>query len=463
MHELDAPSEPPDCRVLMIAYAFPPVGGSGVQRSAKFAKYLPKFGWMPTVWAADQPEGFPADDSLAADLPSELRVLRMSAGNGLQTVRRVLHDFSSARPPLRPRGLTTRLAAAIDWRLHAWQTRTGFPDECAAWARRASSPLEIAGHERFDALYSTYSPASNHLLALELKRRTGLPWVADFRDLWTDDFRYREPFSRRREEHRRLEQEFLQSADAVIGVTPRQTEILASRLPRDHAKFHTITNGFDPDDFRGRNPRRPADRRFVLAYVGRFDLVRTSGVLGEALRAFADRLGKNRAQFVLRLAGHVNATARAMLDATGIACEYLDYLPHNDAIRCMRTADALLLTSPFDGNGDTIICAKLFEYLAAHRPILQVGPEGGECDRIVRECNAGVSVGLQADEILAGLTRLFDAWAADRPLPGCPPEAAKPYSRVRLTADLAGVLDGVTARRNAKNALQVAGEVVCVS
>ena len=92
--------------------------------------------------------------------------------------------------------------------------------------------MRIVEGGEVELLYSTYSPASNHLLALELKRRTGLPWVADFRDLWTDDYRYREPSAKRRAAHRRLEQEILDSADVVVGVTPTQTEILIKGIDK---------------------------------------------------------------------------------------------------------------------------------------------------------------------------------------------------------------------------------------
>ncbi len=117
----------------------------------------------------------------------------------MQAYRRSLRGFVDAGDGARLRAAASQVARAIDWRLLSWLASAPFPDDCAAWARRSVRPLMLMVEgDGIELLYSTYSPASNHLLALGLKRRTGLPWVADFRDLWTDDYRYREPLAKRR-------------------------------------------------------------------------------------------------------------------------------------------------------------------------------------------------------------------------------------------------------------------------
>ncbi len=438
----------PHRRVLMIAYAFPPTGGPGVQRSAKFAKYLPQFGWLPTVWTVDDAVGLPRDESLCEDIPAEVAVCGRSPGSGILAMRRTLRGFVNPRAG---EGLTTaasRFVKAIDWRLESWVAATAFPDDCIAWAKRSVRPLlHRLGNEPIEAIYSTYSPASNHWLGLELKRRTNLPWAADFRDLWTDDCRYREPSAQRRAAHRRLEQQILETADVVIGVTPRQTAILAERVTTQRKKFITITNGFDPADFDGLPQEAPTRRgEFVLSYVGRFDLSQTSEAWFAALRRFVAELGEQASQFLFRIVGSVNRTAQARLVATGARCEFAGYVPHREAITAMCDADALLLNAPTGPNGDSVIRAKVFEYLASRRPILCVGPRGGECERIVRSCAAGVTAGFEEDAILRGLHRLFDAWRADSPLSGAAPERIAEYSRIELSRRLAGVLDGLPMR-----------------
>lgn len=458
-------------KVLMICHAFPSTGGSGVQRSAKFAKYLPEFGWLPIVWTADALDGLPSDPTLSIDLPREVVIHAHRAGGGVQAYRRSLRGFVDAGDGARLRAAASQVARAIDWRLQSWLASAPFPDDCAAWARRSVRPLmRMVEDDGIELLYSTYSPASNHLLALGLKRRTGLPWVADFRDLWTDDYRYREPSARRRAAHRQLEQEILESADVVVGVTPTQTEILAAHvlstetlthnpltIPSppargrgDTSKFVTITNGFDPADFAD-----PIDSTggkhedFVLAYVGRLDAQRTDAVLWDGLRAFADGLGGDRERVLFHLVGHVNAVARERISSTGLRCEFHGYVPHAEAIRTMRGADALLLIAPTGLNCETVIAAKVFEYLAALRPIVLVGPRGGECARIVRSCRAGLVAPFESGPIEAALSRVFEAWKIGRPLRGCNPSRLGVYSRVELTRSLAAVFDRLIEERDA--------------
>lgn len=451
---------PGDRKVLMIAYAFPPTGGSGVQRSAKFAKYLPSFGWLPTVWTVDDADGLPRDETLCHDLPPEVTVCSNTTGGGVRALRRSLRGFANARIGEGLTGVASRFAKAVDWRLENWVTSTCFPDDCIGWARRSLGTLRSRlATEDFDLLYSTYSPASNHWVALELKRSTGLPWVADFRDLWTQDCRYRPGSPAQQAAHVRLEQEILESADAVIGVTPRQTEILASRLPDQYRKFHTITNGFDPDDFTHVTPcKKRRGERFVLAYVGRFDLSQTPDSWFAALHSFSEKIAPHREQFVFHIAGHVNKTAQVKLQATGIQCEIQGYLPHREAITAMCDADALLLCSPMGQNGDTIIPAKLFEYMATGRPIVTVGPAGSICERMVSEAQAGVSADFEERSIVAALSAVFDSWLRGSPMQGARADRITGFSRVALTCKLADVfrhVSGTKARR--REVLSVCG------
>ena len=410
-----------------------------MQRSLKFAKYLPHFGWQPTVWAAKRMAGLPVDPSLLADLPGDVTVYRCPGGSGPHVMRRSHHPHSGGR------GVASRLARAIEWRLAGWIARAPVPDDCISWAKASVDPVfRLIRKEGIDALYSTFSPASNHLLAMSLKQTTHLPWLADFRDLWTDDYRYNERSPTRRAAHHALQQAILETADAVVGVTARQTEILASHLPGGRQKFVTITNGFDPADFAfAEKERARSDERFVLAHVGRFDHWRGGDAWFAGLQCFIAGLGLDRERFVLRIVGHADRAMRCRLGATGAACAFTEYVSHGEAIREMRSADALLLSVPWGPNADSVIPAKLFEYLAAGRPILVVGPPGGECEKIVTACRAGPAVGFDQQAIAAALARLYTAWAAGRPLPGCSDADVAPHSRIEQTHRLAGILDGL--------------------
>jgi len=449
------PSEPFHRRkrrkALVIAYAFPPTGGSGVQRPAKFVKYLPDFGWEPVVWTVDSAEGFPRDPTLGDDLPPNTPIYFGRGGGGIRAVRRTLRGWIDPAQSQR-RGLqsaASRLAMGLDWRLENWMAARSFPDDCAGWARRSLRPLmDVVAGEEIDIIFSTFSPASSHLLAMEIKRRTRLPWVSDFRDLWTDDCRYHEPSAHRRAAHRRLEQEILETADVVVGVTPRQTEILSDHVPDRRAKFVTITNGFDPDDFEVASRRSlRSDDRFTLTYVGRFDLTRTRVELFDALKSFADSLGTDCRRFRFLIVGPANRKIREHVAETGVEAEFVEFVPHAEAVRHMIDADALLLTSPDGPRAESVIRAKVFEYLAASRPILSVGPTDGEAQRIVASCDAGLCVPFDSSEIRTALRCLFDSWRSGKPRTGCRSARLAPYSRIELTKKLAEQFDQLIGSR----------------
>jgi glycosyltransferase involved in cell wall biosynthesis len=430
----------------MVAAAFPPTGGPGVQRPAKFAKYLPRLGWRPIVWTLDRIDDLPSDPTLLDDLPIGVTVHRWGDDSGIRTMRRALRRHCEGR------GVASRFARAIDWRLCTWSARTLLPDDCVCWAKTSVGPLlRLIERDGVDAIYSTYSPASNHLLGLTLKRETNLPWLADFRDLWTDDYQYHEPSKRRRRAHRRLEQEIVEAADVVVGVTDRQTEILARRVPHARHKFVTITNGFDEDDFldgadhhaRIDPVRRDRGSGFVLTYVGRFDRWRTSEALLAGLERFVSTVGTRRDRFTFRVVGHANADVRRRLDTTGVRCVFTGYVSHREAIEEMRSADALLLNIPDGLNADSVITGKVFEYLAAQRPILVVGPQGSAGEALVRENEAGLTVSFDAGAVAQALEHLFSAWKAGMPLVGCTRARAEPFSRTKLTRKLATILDSL--------------------
>ncbi len=467
-------------RLLMIAAGFPPTGGSGVQRTAKFAKYLPECGWLPIVWTVDRIDGLPQDPTLLSDLGPDVTVCRWNRGRRARLLQRPASRFHRSVCATKIGNmLVPRVVAAVDWRLNAWLASRPFPDEFEGWARASVSPLlRLINDQGIDAIYSTYSPASNHLLALTLKQQTSLPWAADFRDLWTEDFRYKEPSRSRRDADQRLEQQILEQADIVIGVTPSQTRILAKRVPDQCGKFRTITNGYDPDDFdrvgrptanseeslvkseereenvetSKRQNLQPSlttlhSRPFTLSFVGRFERYRAHDALLAGLLRFVDAVGADRTKFVLRIVGHSDRYTRAALGRVGIPHELTGYVSHAEAISEMVSADALLLSTEATlPNTETVICAKIFEYLASQRPILVVGPDGGECERIVQSANAGLTVTLDEKDIADALIQLYQAKQGGRPLSGADAGQFSRYSRKTLTQGLANVLDGLIAQ-----------------
>jgi len=433
----------PSRRVLMISCAFPPTGGPGVQRSAKFAKYLPACGWQPVVWAAERMPDLPHDPTLLSDLPRDLCVRRVR-----------IHD---------PR------ARLRDWREHrgwrwAWYAERFWtrmlhhmlPDPMVHWAIRSYRACRrLIDDEGIDALYSTYSPASNHLLAWWLHGVTGLPWVADFRDLWTDDYGY--PYSRglRRHVDRALERAFIRAADAVVAVTDGQRALLSRHDPVHANKFVTIANGVDLADFarvNGTAARRrlhgPNDR-FVLTFTGWFLSDRVSSGLIEGITRMGAWAREQNGTFVLRIVGRVADDMRRRFEMAGVTIETPGYVPHAEAIAEQLAADVLLLLVPEGPNGATLITGKIFEYLASTRPILLVAPPGPcEAASLLRRCRTGTISTPDADAVFNSLRKLWTDWHNGALPSGCSREHLTPLTREHLAARLGEVLTGActTAR-----------------
>ncbi len=441
-----------DCRgkVLMISWAFPPAGGSGVQRSAKFAKYLGCWGWEPIVWTADRIVDLPEDKSLLTDLPGGLDIRRGKNPDPCNCVCDILgfgkQDGSGAQ-----RG---KIARALEWRFQRIMSRLRaglIPDPAVFWVLTSFFECRrIIEREGIDVIYSTYSPPSNHLLGWLLKKVSGLPWVADFRDLWTKDYCYPDYGRVHKWLDRKFEGKFLEDADAVIGVTQGQSEIFRDSITSNKEKVVTISNGVDAEDFERMNRREVrarlhgAEDCFVLSFVGWFLQNRIGEGLLEGLGRFSKWVKKREGHFEFRVVGKISNDMLDLFNKHDIEVRATGYLPHDKAIEYLVATDVLLLTASPGVIGDTCAGGKSYEYLASGRPILVAAPsENGVAYKLVKECDAGVAVVCSEKAIFEALKNLWLKWA-DGELPnGCSAEKLKPLTRKHLTGELADVLNRV--------------------
>ncbi|HJW11687.1 MAG TPA: glycosyltransferase, partial [Albitalea sp.] len=237
-------------RILQIAYYYPPMGGAGVQRALKFSKYLPEFGVQPVVLAALDPH-YVHDASLAAEVPAGLAVHRVEDTPLLARLaarRRTSASGGAAAAPSRWRTVLRDTVLAT-W--HALQ----YPDDKARWARRALREArailrdQSSRGEPIELIFTSSPPASAHWIGERLSREFGLPWVADFRDLWTDNPAYAAPAWRRALD-RRLEQRWFDRASGVVTVTESWQRLLAARRGAE-APVVFIPNGYAEADFQG--------------------------------------------------------------------------------------------------------------------------------------------------------------------------------------------------------------------
>lgn len=383
-------------RILQIAYHYPPMGGAGVQRALKFSKYLPQFGIEPVVLSADDPD-YTADASLADEIPAGLQVHRVAHRPLLQ--RLMAMRTSPAHPP----GASPNAAGgASPWcnalRDAALSTYAAlnFPDDKRGWARRALREAHaIVRDQKIELIFSSAPPASAHSLASRLARETGLPWVADHRDLWTENPAYSAPRWRRAIDER-SEAAWLRQADGVVTVTPSWRQRFAQRLGAD-GPVAFIPNGYDEADFTAlpHVPHVPRDDSvFRLVHTGTFYGPRDPGLLLDGVERYLRAPVRGARPLRLRLIGNMGSRFAARLAGFDAAhpgvVERVPYLPHREALAEMMAADALLLVV---GTGQASrhravvagwLPGKIFEYLRAGLPILLLGDVQGDAAQIVR-------------------------------------------------------------------------------
>ncbi len=432
--------------LLMLSYYYPPLGGIGAQRSLKLARHLPGFGWRAIVVTPDV-----GSYALDPSLDDETEVIRTGS---LELPRLLRAALARVRPGVLPEGsVEPATSPAVEGHgrirrlIRTWMY---IPDPCIGWlpfARRAA--MDVARHA--DAIFSTSSPATAHLAARAVARRRSIPWIADYRDLWT---RSHYPFydSRLRSAiDRRLEGGVLRDADAVTTVSAPWRDDLARRQARPE-RFFVVPNGYDPEDFAGlpepgarRNPPTAAEP-FVLMYAGLFYGRRQDPrPLFEALVRLFDDGVVARDAFRVRIYGAPDPYVLGLAGELGLGevVESMGFRPHAETLAAQRGADALWLIVRDDPRSIGHIPGKVFEYLGAGRPILAQAPADGEVARLVRRSGAGVVAPASDPDALDQALRRLCAGEIE----GASSEARLEHSRKRSAERVARILDALVEGR----------------
>ena len=424
-------------RLLVVAFFFPPAGGGGVQRTLKFCKYLPESGIDVHVLAPDDPKWLVRDEGLLEAIPPETTVHRAPFRGPAAVLRSeaIRERRGLARAAAEARLLPVRL----------------LPDRASMWAPAAArAALRIVRRERIDVLLTTSPPNSMHAVGAFAGSRARVPWVADFRDPWlASAFRgERGPHVRaKRAAETRLARAAVRRAAALTCVTETIAGELARFDPAAPARTTVIGNGADLDDFAAFEHRR--NERFTLVHAGSFIGSRSLEPVLTAVKELEERRPELRGTIRVRFVGDLREADRARAAALDVphAWEETGHLTYAEALRAQREADALLLLIPHaSGHGPAIVSGKVFEYVAARRPILAVVPPGGAAAALVRGLGGGpVADPADVTGIAAALEGLVDEWRAgglpDRDYPAAELAAISRRERAR---ELAAVLERVT-------------------
>ncbi len=405
--------------VLIIAYIFPPLGGSGVQRTTKFVRYLPEFGWQPVVLTVSDTSLSEVDISMLSELPADLPIYRAPDVRLPQLLRKAARRMGlisspvhssvkldspiSASPSAKP--VKSGLRRALSRFADVWLQ---IPDQFVYWFP-AALRVGLKVIQQCDVIYSTSDPFTDHLVAWFLHKISGKPWIADFRDPWTQDVIYQHSSRLRSWVDAFFERQFLKTPQ-LITVTCAATATGFQRLVPSVTpeKFVEITNGFDAEDFKHPNFLPPD--RFTITFTGRFDGKKNASVAFlSALRDLHDEHPELASEIKVIFAGAFGGQLRTLLKEWKLEefVETVGYVSHNESVKRLFESHILLLTLNAEPGMELIYPGKLFEYLAAGKTILALVPEGATAD-FVRTMGAGIVV--TPDDVAGIKQAIFDLY-----------------------------------------------------
>lgn len=423
-------------KVLCLTYLFPPIANSGTRRSLEFVNRLPDLGWTPLVLAG-VPEPDELDEALLDEVRAGTRVRRIPLAAD-QIGGRIGRWLGSPR-----------IGAGLSWRIRAlW----AIPDYCISWRPGAvSAALELHKTEGFDLIYASGWPWSSFLIAEEISRRTGKPFVIDYRDLWGG---MGAEYERARGIHRfirmgrRLQQRVLSRAHAVITTTQTFAEMLSQRS--GGRQVHAITNGFAEADFAGYGPapELSPDRPVSISYTGIWRPGYGPDDLYAAIRELKQKLPDLARRLRVTMAGF--RPGRAAEQGIDDVVEELGRVTHGRALDIMMASDALYL--PVSGGlyDRAHLPGKIFEYVGSGRRIVASAEQGSEVRRVLEAVGQYRAV-VPGD--VSGLAQILHDLIKGQNLSEFGPRdpaALAVYERSSQAAALAGVFDGLMRDRQAR-------------
>ncbi len=369
-------------KVLIITYYWPPAGGSGVQRWLKFVKYLPDFNIEPIVFIPDHPNYALIDTSLENEIPQSVKILKQSIWepNNLLSKLKSKQQQSSA-------GFLSPDPSFFEKKLRYIRANYFIPDARKFWIKPSVKHLSnYLKNNKVDAIITTGPPHSLHLIGLKLKQNTGLKWIADFRDPWTDiDYFHQLPLTERsQKKHKDLEKKVLQNADSitVIGKTMKEKFKVFNR------NIHVITNGFDT--VTGTNSSKP-DKEFTITHIGLMNADRNPKSFWKVLGELKQENMNFASDLKVKLIGEVAKEVRQSVLENNLQdqVQFISYLPHAKVVYHQKNTQVLLLAANNVPAAKGIITGKIFEYLQAGRPILAIAPKDGDLAEIIENTSSG--------------------------------------------------------------------------
>jgi len=375
-------------RVLIITYYWPPTGGAGVHRWLKFVKYLRAFNWEPIVYTPANPQMPAIDETLLLDIPENLTVIKKNIREPYDLYKKFLGINKNEK--INPGFIQEKHKPKIAEKISIWIRGNLFiPDARKFWINPSTKfLLKYLKENKINVIVSSGPPHSLHLIALKLHKKTKIPWLADFRDPWTEIDFYNQlmltPIANRI--HHKMEKKVLTTADRVVTISNNCALNMQKICNRN---IDVITNGFDEPDFI--NNKNIIPDKFRISHIGALNRDRNPDFLWETLSELIDENSGFARDLQIELVGKTDISVMEKIKSCRLLnfTQKIDYLTHNEAVEHEFSAAVLLLLINNTPASEGIAPGKLFEYLATRRPVLCIGPENGDSATIITETNSG--------------------------------------------------------------------------
>lgn len=421
-------------RVLIITYYWPPSGGSGVQRWLKFAKYLPEAGWEPVIFTPENPDFDLVDETLLKEVSPQLEVIKFPIWEPYQLLDRI-----RGKKETHPGRVLEQKEKGWIERAAIWlRANLIIPDPRVFWVKPSVKFLsDLVDAGQFQAIITTGPPHSMHLIGRDLKRKSGIFWLADFRDPWSQwEFLDKLPMQDYvKKKHKELEKSVLKEADLVTTISPTFQNDLYKIASRN---IELLTNGYDSEDIpKEFKPVEKKANRLKLVYSGIIDSIRNPMPLLHAMREEFKPLDEDVSfTFVGRVSDQIvdQINQDSWLKSH---VHFAGYVTHEEVFDFYAKADALVLILTNTKNAQGNIPGKLFEYLSTNLPVIALGDPEGDSSKILTSIGADQVIS-HSDHvgIQVCLRKLFEANGESQEI-----ASIDQYSRRNLSFQLADFLN----------------------
>lgn len=410
-------------KVLIIANQFPPMGGSGVQRSVKFVKHLRSFGYEPVVFTRETTGAKLIDKTLLEDVPQGVNIIR-----------------TKAYEPSEMEGILKIPFKVI--------SKIMIPDSARIWFEKSKKQaLKVIQENNIKLIYTTSAPYSDHLLGLYIKRKVpNIKWVVDFRDEWTNNpYTLDNPHNPIRTKiEKNMEKKVLLEADYLITNTPvmRDNFIKNNNISGDN--FYVIPNGYDEEDFFNMDFTKPNNEKFTMVYTGALYGRRKPDNFFNAIKNLKEKGIIEKNSLKVKLIGNYHKDKlQSQIDSLSLTddIEIVGYVPHNVCIKHQLSSDALVLIEGSGVGANAFYTGKIFEYMNTKRPVLAILPDGVAKDLVIES-----KIGIVANtdnvlEIENIIKEYYEKWKKNSLNFEPDFNIIQKFERKRLTKELANIFD----------------------